>query len=290
MKRISILAALPLLVFPFENAYAFDNKHFSGEKSHTFDTQTLILDKGSSRSTEDFVLEPSGTVVKARHAQGMNTSWSYSRPAAALDVTREPLRDEINSSRKMNMVYSHTADRPSLETECGASSMKPGEIEDLVGITAEAYGVDPAFAKAIAWAESRFDQTRNSPKGARGPMQLMPDTALSLGVRDLCDPASNIDGGIRHLKALIDEFRNPLVTAAAYNAGSKAVYDNGGIPPYGETIRYVAAVINRQLGLKPRPLEPGSRAAITANKESDGQASSVIGGRGSRFVNGVMHF
>lgn len=187
-------------------------------------------------------------------------------------------------------MYSHTADRLSLETECGASSMKPGAIEDLVGITAEAYGVDPEFAKAIAWTESRFDRTRNSPKGARGPMQLMPDTALSLGVRDLCDPASNIDGGIRHLKALIDEFRNPLVAAAAYNAGSKAVYDNGGIPPYGETIRYVASVINRQLGLKLRPPERGSRAAITANRASDGQASSVIGGRGSRFVNGVMHF
>lgn len=169
--------------------------------------------------------------------------------------------------------------------------MKPGEIEDLVGITAEAYGVDPEFAKAIAWAESRFDQIRNSPKGARGPMQLMPDTALSLGVRDLCDPASNIDGGIRHLKALIDEFRNPLVAAAAYNAGSKAIYENGGIPPYGETIRYVAAVINRQLGLKTQAPERGTRVAITANRTpDDGQASSVIGGRGSRFVNGVMHF
>lgn len=170
--------------------------------------------------------------------------------------------------------------------------MTAGEIENLVDLTAKAYGVDPEFAKAIAWAESRFDQTRNSPKGARGPMQLMPDTAFSLGVRDLCDPASNIDGGIRHLKALVDEFKNPLVAAAAYNAGSKAVYDNGGIPPYGETIRYVAAVINRQLGLKLRPPERDARAAITANKASlsDGQVSDVVGGRRSRFVNGVMHF
>jgi hypothetical protein len=284
LKRISIFAALPVLVFPFENAYSFDNKHFSGETSHTSDTQTLIVDKSSSRSSEDLVLDPSGTLVKTHQAQGMNTSWSHESSAAALDITREPL----HSPRKMNISYS----LPSPESACGASPMKPGEIENLVGLTAKAYGVDPEFAKAIAWAESRFDQARNSPKGARGPMQLMPDTALSLGVRDLCEPASNIDGGIRHLKALIDEFKNPLVVAAAYNAGSKAVYDNGGIPPYGETIRYVASVINRQLRLQMRASEHGARAAITANKAplSDGQAGDVIGGRGRRFVNGVMHF
>ncbi|URK89454.1 lytic transglycosylase domain-containing protein (plasmid) [Rhizobium sp. RCAM05350] len=121
-------------------------------------------------------------------------------------------------------------------------------------------------------------------------MQLMPDTALGLGVRDACDPASNIDGGVRHLRALIDEFKNPLVVAAAYNAGSRAIYGSGGIPPYGETIRYVAAVINRQLGLQLQARGDGK--AISTNKARlfDEQASDVIGARGSQFVNGVMHF
>ncbi|WP_349438019.1 lytic transglycosylase domain-containing protein [Pararhizobium sp. A13] len=292
MKRISILAALPVLVFPFEDAYSFDNKRFSSGTLRPFDTPALIVDRRSSRPAEGFVLEPSGTLVKIQHAQGMNKSWSYARPTAALETAREPSRDEINSSKNMNTSYSYMAKRPSLATECGASPMKPGEIEDLVGVTAKAYGVDPEFAKAIAWAESRFDQTRNSPEGARGPMQLMPDTAFSLGVRDLCDPASNIDGGVRHLKALIDEFKNPLVAAAAYNAGRRAVYDNGGIPPYGETIRYVASVINRELGLQIRRQERDTRDAISAHEPSipDRKASGVIGGRGIRFVNGVMHF
>jgi hypothetical protein len=291
-KRISIFAALPLLALTGDNTYSFDLNRFSGDPPQAYDAQVRLFDRSSSRSSEDFLLNPSGTIVKAQLAQGMNKSWSYASPAAALGITREPLRDEINSSRLMNISYSLPAHRPRTGSECGASPNKPGEIENLVGVTAKAYGVDPEFAKAIAWAESRFDQTRNSPKGARGPMQLMPDTALSLGVRDLCDPASNIDGGVRHLKALIDEFKNPLVAAAAYNAGSKAIYDNGGIPPYGETIRYVAAVINRQLGLQLRTSAHGARAAITENKAplSDGQASDVIGGRGSRFVNGVMHF
>jgi hypothetical protein len=250
------------------------------------DASVRIFERSSTRSSEDFVLDSFGAFVKAQHAQDMNTSWSHMRPEAAPGITREPLP----SPRILNIRYSFPAQFQSHGSACGASPMNPGEIANLVGLTAKAYGVDPELAQAIAWVESRFDQTRNSPKGARGPMQLMPDTALSLGVQDLCDPASNIDGGIRHLKALIDEFKNPLVAAAAYNAGSKAIYDNGGIPPYGETIRYVAAVINRQLGLQ-LPA-PERKAAITANNPplSDGQAGDVTGGRGSRFVNGVMHF
>ncbi|WP_334312001.1 lytic transglycosylase domain-containing protein [Candidatus Phyllobacterium onerii] len=170
--------------------------------------------------------------------------------------------------------------------------MSPAEIEALVGATAAAYAIDPHFAKAIAWAESRYDQVRNSPKGARGPMQLMPSTATALGVQDPCEPKSNVDGGVRYLKALIDEFQNPLLAAAAYNAGSRAVYDNGGIPPYGETIRYVAAVINHQLGIKPEQGKASSRRAI-ARRDGGGssaQASDDSSRSGSRFVKGVMHF
>ncbi|WP_312895266.1 lytic transglycosylase domain-containing protein [Rhizobium laguerreae] len=161
-----------------------------------------------------------------------------------------------------------------------------------MGRAADAYGVDADFAKAITWTESRFDQTRNSPTGARGPMQLMPDTARELGVTDSCDPASNIDAGVRRLKALVDEFRNPLLAAAAYNAGAQAIYDNGGVPPYPETVRYVASVINRQFGLETphtkapdRPGPAGPRPATSSD-----QASDVLGAKGSRFVNGVMHF
>ncbi|WP_309500854.1 MULTISPECIES: lytic transglycosylase domain-containing protein [unclassified Neorhizobium] len=161
-----------------------------------------------------------------------------------------------------------------------------------MGRAADAYGVDADFAKAIAWTESRFDQVRNSPTGARGPMQLMPDTARELGVTDACDPASNIDAGVRRLKALLDEFRNPLLAAAAYNAGVQAIYDNGGVPPYPETVRYVASVINRQLGLGlPHAKAPDRRGPAGARPAiSSDQVSDVLGAKGSRFVNGVMHF
>ncbi|WP_245426458.1 lytic transglycosylase domain-containing protein [Phyllobacterium bourgognense] len=170
--------------------------------------------------------------------------------------------------------------------------MSPTEIEALVGATAAAYAIDPHFAKAIAWAESRYDQVRNSPKGARGPMQLMPSTATALGVQDPCEPKSNVDAGVRYLKALIDEFQNPLLAAAAYNAGSRAVHDNGGIPPYGETIRYVATVINHQLGIERVQGKASSRRAIAMRDGggSNAQASGDSSSRGGRFVKGVMHF
>ena len=77
------------------------------------------------------------------------------------------------------------------------------------------------LAVAVAMAESRLDRLRNSPKGARGPMQLIPETAARFGVTDICDPEENIDAGVRYLRELSGEFRNPLLIAAAYNAGEE---------------------------------------------------------------------
>jgi soluble lytic murein transglycosylase-like protein len=209
---------------------------------------------------------------------------SFSALTGVRSIAQEPTEAE-------NIAYSKQTSH-SVVPECGPSPLSPTEIEALVGATAAAYAIDPHFAKAIAWAESRYDQVRNSPKGARGPMQLMPSTATALGVQDPCEPKSNVDGGVRYLKALIDEFQNPLLAAAAYNAGSRAVYDNGGIPPYGETIRYVATVINHQLGIELEQGKASSRRAI-ARKDgarSSAQASDDSSRRGSRFVKGVMHF
>ncbi|KJF70244.1 lytic transglycosylase (plasmid) [Agrobacterium arsenijevicii] len=169
--------------------------------------------------------------------------------------------------------------------------MTAAEIEELVERTAQSYGVDPGFAKAITWVESRFDRNRNSQQGARGPMQLMPATASELGVKEICDPASNIDGGVRHLKLMLEEFKNPILAAAAYNAGAQAVYDSGGVPPFGETVRYVADVINHQMGLKkPRKAAARGIAADTITPSANEIASDVIGARGSRFIKGVMQF
>jgi hypothetical protein len=98
---------------------------------------------------------------------------------------------------------------------------------------------------AVAWRESRFDPAAVSPKGARGVMQLMPETARRLGV-DAGDPVANIDGGADYLARMIRRFDGDLTKAlAAYNAGPEAVERYRGVPPYAETNAYVRAVLDR---------------------------------------------
>ena len=109
---------------------------------------------------------------------------------------------------------------------------------------AERHGVPEGLITAVIRVESGFNAQAVSRKGARGLMQLMPGTASMLGVRDSFDPRQNIDGGVRHLRGLIDRFGNDLKLAlAAYNAGEQAVVNHRGIPPYAETRDYVTKVL-----------------------------------------------
>jgi Transglycosylase SLT domain/Domain of unknown function (DUF4124) len=125
---------------------------------------------------------------------------------------------------------------------------------------AERYGIDETLIKAVIRVESGFNSRAVSRKGARGLMQLMPGTASMLGVRDSFDPRQNIDGGVRHLRSLIDRFGSDLQLAlAAYNAGEQAVVNHGGIPPYRETRDYVSRI----LGLfAPAPAAAATAAAV----------------------------
>ncbi|HEX2596523.1 MAG TPA: lytic transglycosylase domain-containing protein [Luteimonas sp.] len=104
-------------------------------------------------------------------------------------------------------------------------------------------GVDDAWLRAIAHAESGFDPGARSPKGALGVMQLMPAVARAYGVADPYSSAQSIDGGARHIKALMRRYKGDLtLVAAAYNAGAGAVTRFGGVPPYSETQAYVEKV------------------------------------------------
>jgi hypothetical protein len=108
---------------------------------------------------------------------------------------------------------------------------------------AKKHGVDDAWLRAIAHVESGFDPNAISPKGARGVMQLMPETARTYGVTDALSPAQSIDAGARHLHTLLRRYRgDSTLAAAAYNAGVGAVARFGGVPPYRETQAYIAKV------------------------------------------------
>jgi len=108
---------------------------------------------------------------------------------------------------------------------------------------AKEHGIDDAWLRAIAHAESGFDARAVSPKGAQGVMQLMPETAREYGVTDAYSPVQSIDAGARHLHALLRRYGGDLtLAAAAYNAGIGAITRFGGVPPYRETRDYIAKV------------------------------------------------
>ena len=115
---------------------------------------------------------------------------------------------------------------------------------DVIREAAGKYGVDPKLVSAVAEIESGFSQDAISATGAVGVMQLMPETAESLGVNPY-DAKQNIDGGTQYLRQMLDSFNGDVRKAvAAYNAGPEAVREYGGVPPYSETQQYVSSVLD----------------------------------------------
>ena len=116
--------------------------------------------------------------------------------------------------------------------------------QSLIEEACAKYGVDPALLAGLIEQESHFDPTVGSSAGAQGLTELMPETAASLGVTDPHDPAQSIDAGARLLSEKLAEFGgNTELALAAYNAGSGAVQQYDGIPPYPETQEYVKKVL-----------------------------------------------
>jgi len=163
--------------------------------------------------------------------------------------------------RRMNAV-SGTA-QGWLKLPEGISSRFGDEIREI----AARHGVAADLVEAVIRVESAFNPRAVSNKGAQGLMQLMPRTASSLGVRNVFDPRENIEGGVRHLRYLLDKYPgNVPLALAAYNAGEKAVDSHRGIPPYAETQQYVQKI----LGWGGAASGEGGGSVIYRYREADG--------------------
>lgn len=114
----------------------------------------------------------------------------------------------------------------------------------MISTSAATHQVDARLVHAVIEQESNYQARARSKKGARGLMQLMPDTARQYGVRNSYDPKANIDAGVRHLKDLMSRLDLPLALAA-YNAGEATVRRYRGLPPFPETQHYVRSILQR---------------------------------------------
>ena len=141
--------------------------------------------------------------------------------------------------------------RPQATASC--SGMTPERMEQRarrVAVPLQRYArrfeVDAGLVRAMMAVESCFDRFAISRVGARGLMQLMPQTAAALGVEDSFDPEENIRGGVEYFSRMLERFGGDITRAiAAYNAGPRAVEHYGGVPPYEETRNYVRRVLER---------------------------------------------
>ena len=142
------------------------------------------------------------------------------------------------------------------------------DVRGLVAEAAKSFDVNPLLVDSVIQVESNYNPFAISPKGAQGLMQLMPATAQRFGVTDSFDPKQNIEAGVRYLKLLQDTFQDDRLAIAAYNAGEKAVARYKDVPPYPETVSYVAKV-GKKFGQAKRTAQ---NSAAALNKENSNES------------------
>jgi soluble lytic murein transglycosylase-like protein len=162
-----------------------------------------------------------------------------------------------------------------------APAANPSPYHEFVLAAASRYGVDAELISSVMEVESNFNPKAISAKNARGLMQLLPETAARLGVKDIFDPKENIDAGTHYLHDLLQLYKNDLTLAlAAYNAGPDKVQKYGNVPPYRETQSYVKQVKRKYQKNKstpvPKPTTPAaSSPAPTASPAAPAAAPSA---------------
>jgi soluble lytic murein transglycosylase len=162
-------------------------------------------------------------------------------PKAFSDIYR--YKDE-NGVWHFTNVKNDTRYRLYIRTSREKASTYIKKYEGIIEQASSRFGVAPSLIKAIIKTESDFDHKAVSHKGAKGLMQLMPETADAMEVKDPYDPEENIFGGTRYLSRLLARFGGIKKALAAYNAGPDLVDKYHGIPPIPETQDFVQKVMN----------------------------------------------
>ncbi|HUI29781.1 MAG TPA: transglycosylase SLT domain-containing protein [Candidatus Acidoferrales bacterium] len=150
------------------------------------------------------------------------------------EMLRQILPDERTRERVLQKIGSYSS---------GSVLENVGQYSDIINEAAGKYDVKPSLIKAVIAAESGGNADSVSTKNAKGLMQLVDTTAEEVGVKNVFDPRENIMGGTKYLKNLIEKFSGNIeLVLASYNAGTEAVEQYKGVPPFNETQNYVKRV------------------------------------------------
>lgn len=183
-----------------------------------------------------------GAVLCALSSPAIAESSAQKEAPRVIEAAVTPGGKVVAVQPAVEKLNDRTGARP--RSPCGAPiDMDAASARALVEKIAKEEAFYPEFVLAVAHGESRFDPNALSPKGAVGLMQLEPATAERYKV-NICDPADNVRGGVRFLRDLHARYQNPLFILAAYNAGEESLQQYHGVPPYPETVRFVATVLN----------------------------------------------
>lgn len=148
------------------------------------------------------------------------------------------------SGKKAHRLRGTFHQAPNASEPAAAKPQGVGQYDALIRAAAIRYRIPENLVRAVMHAESNFDPHAVSPRGASGLMQLMPETAREMYVKDIFDVQQNIDGGARYLRVLANQYEGDMVKMlAAYNAGPDALKKFGGLPPFEETQDYVRKVM-----------------------------------------------
>lgn len=150
------------------------------------------------------------------------------------------------------------------------------DLDEALSAASYRNNLSPDLVRSVVRAESGFNPNARSGKGAQGLMQLMPQTASQLGVKNALDPVENLEGGTRYLSELLGRYNNDLpIALAAYNAGPERVQQYHGIPPYPETIAYVNRILRDLYQPTTSKRAPAQKTAGTTKKASSKQTHAV---------------
>ena len=213
-----------------------------------------------------------GFSIRHEHRLAMGTTTRLYLTADESSFTDVPSEEITGYEKDLTLPTSAEATAADAAASGSVESSSAPPLNEVVNSASAAYHLDPDLVNSVIHAESGFNSHAVSPKGARGLMQLMPSTASQLGVHDAFDPQSNVTGGSRYLRELLERYNFDLVKAlAAYNAGPERVEQYRGVPPFRETRAYVARIVHEYNTKKTAQEKEAKRKQVSNKTPSHAQ-------------------